>query len=178
MDDAIGVASAILTNGQYACEVTVNEDTVFVLTGVVGLRYVQEVVKASVYCRHDAAIVAAMLKHGLDLDMAAMVLMEHRRRRPRVVDAATSPLKFQPGVSNEGKAFVHVYLKGEAISQWTPRDTLGHAMYVLEVMAASGADNTLFRTLVNDFNLPDPTVRTIIDSLGEHIESIDISDPE
>jgi hypothetical protein len=168
----IWVTSDVNPDGSasYIVTVSAGDDVALSLNADAAVRYVAAVHRASAIAQHDAAVLQQFSgKLGMDKRLASSVIMDLRKDREPVQNAATAPLRFEPIVAARNLApYVHVWAGDERISQWTPGDCFQHAGHVMEVLAGVDLDAAFYRYLVHTLNIDEPMARAIVNDLGNY----------
>lgn len=169
--DAVWVESDRTHNDRYVATVHPTPDVSIPLDHVKATAYAMTVViRVVAYAEYDAATVRQFQAlPGGDLENAAALVAMLRERRKAVDAAATAPLVFTGGVSaRTGEPFVHVGLSGKALTQWTPDEARGHALYVLDCAVVAGLDQSYLAFLVDEVKLDRETALVAVDDLAQH----------
>lgn len=153
-DEAVWVITDMSpVTGDYFVAVQCSNDRTFAPADPVA--YGMAVLRACEYADHDAAVFAQLTKKlSLPERDAGGIVARLRDDRPAIQDAATAPLRFTPIIAardHSPQILVH-YGDGVELTQWTPADARGHALYVLQstiVVETDTAYRRFMRTAVN-----------------------------
>jgi hypothetical protein len=167
---AIWVISDVALDGTYITTVHADDDTAITLDRDQAVAYAMAVMSAVTRAQYDAAVIAQMAHIGLPLPAAAQAVRGLRADRPPIDDKATAPLRFEPIVKSKSRQpVIHVHLGDRILTEWTPAETQGHAMYVLQVAAGVDLDAAYRRYLVGPVGMDDPTARAVVGDLGKYL---------
>lgn len=168
MSGKVFVASDVTDHG-YVATLSVDADQTRVLTPAESIRYAAAVLDAAARAEYDGAVFAQMSGiDGIGTQSAAMLVLDLRKDRPPLDGDALTPLGLEPSVNPEGKPFLVVSIAGEKVGQWTPAEARGHALNVLEVVAAVDLDSAYYRLLRGIVGLDEHRARNIVSELGNH----------
>lgn len=129
------------------------------------------VMSATVRAEHDAAIFRQLRdKLGMDFQDAGHMLEMVRRGRPPVDAQALQPLGLEPGVTQDGKPSMVVFLGGHKIGQWDLTEARRHALACMELAEAVDRDNGYFTYLSEELELGEKC-RVLVGTLSEHMDT-------
>lgn len=134
-------------------------------------RYAAALIARAVQAEHEAALVATLRAYAMTEELVTEALGTVRTERDRygVSRRVTHPLSLYPGVSLfTGAPFLRVEADDLPTWQWSPADARGHALHVLEVIAASEADALLAKVLTVDLGVTQPVAHALIAAMGAH----------
>lgn len=163
-ENGIWVTSDVTYDGHYTAAVHVDDDHTVTLNKASAYAYATTVLAAAERADYDAAVAAQMAgKLGIPKDVVGQVVAELRNDRPPLADAATAPLRLQPGVSAKtGEPFLALFIGTTQIGQWDPTDARQHAMHVLAAIEAVELDKAYRRYLVDKIGIgPDRALNAI-----------------
>lgn len=163
----VTVLSDLAPDGRtYIATVQLDGDTARTLNRDGGFAWASTVLDVAARAEHDA-LVLRQLHHavGIPLHLAASCSGDLRADRPPVDDAATVPLRLEPGVNAKGEPFIGVHINGAQVGQWTCQDARDHAQGILEVLSAVDLDAAYFRYLIGTLDIDPAQARGIVGSL-------------
>lgn len=176
---AVWVTSDVNPDGSagYIVTVSATDDVALSLKADAAVRYVATATRAAVIARHDAAVMHQLTtRFGLDPVTGAQAVADLRQDREPLNDAATAPLRFDPIVSGTTlRPYVHLWAGDTKISQWTPKDCLEHAGYVMEALAGADLDSAYYQYLRQTIGIDVQRARAVVAHLGD--EDAGLSDP-
>jgi len=167
--DAVWVESDRTPQGIYRATIHPTPDVSIPLGHAQATVYAEAVVLVCEYADYDAAVIAQLTALGISVEQAAEQVAEMRKQRRVPPRAATAPLVFTPVVSaSTGRPYVHVYLRGKALTQWSTDDARGHAMHVLSVAVAATLDRRYHEHLTRVVGLTAEQAATTVHNLRGH----------
>lgn len=167
----ITIQSDVLSDGRYGIVISEGMDIVRAMSAQSAYKHAQEVLKAAQRAKYDAAIFLQLThKFSLPPVDAGHIVADIRKKRRPLDEKALSPIGLEPGATIEGKPFLIVSVRGEAVGQWTPRDARGHALVALELAEVVSLDTAYYNYLRNDqanhlrsdWGLDETTARSIV----------------
>ncbi|WP_042400069.1 hypothetical protein [Streptacidiphilus carbonis] len=166
-DAVISIVSDLAPDGRtYVATIHLDGDTARTLNRDQGIAWASTVLTAAAQAEHDALVIRQLAgKVGMALDLACVG--DLRADRPPLDDAATAPLRLEPGVNAKMEPFLALYINGEQMGQWTCQDAREHATGILEVMAAVDLDAAYYRFLTGSVKVDPPEARGIVGLLAE-----------
>lgn len=156
--------SPSIDGSTYVVTIEFDEDRAIVLDRDLATRYATTMLAAVQRADFDAAVFAQMIQR-VDLQSTAQLIQELRKDRPPLDDAATKPLRVDPGVNPKGKPFLALFLDDEQVGQWDLKDARDHATAVMEAIEAADLDAAYYRALVGIIQVEEPLARTILSRL-------------
>ena len=155
--------------GGYVTVVSLDQDWSVRLDRESALRYCLSCLEAAARVDYDAAVFRQMTRK-LQLEPIAAVQLVERDLRPDrpVLEDAAPGLAFLPGITEAGKPFIHIVLKGEPYAQMDPNDLRSHAMFVLETPIVADLDAGYRRALVGVVGVDEGRAAAAIDDLSNH----------
>lgn len=145
--------------GHYRLALELNDDYSVFLDEAQALAYADYVVSQVVFAEFDARVFAQM-SSAADPNTGAMTIGQLRERRP--VRPSPVELSLNPGVNPMGHPFLHVFLRGQAVGQWSVQDARSHAQAVLEGVHVAALENQYLDLLVKDLEIDESTARGAI----------------
>jgi len=174
--DSIWVVADVDPAGTYSLTVQYNQDSAICLDRNGSIAYATELMTAAAAASYDAAVLAQIMGlMDMPLQEAGSVVMDLRKDRPPLDEAALGPLRIQPGVSaRTHQPFLHCSLVDDPMEwQWTPEQAEEHALYVLQCYPVANLDNAYRRFMVGVIGLDDATARAAVGDLQRWRPSAD-----
>ncbi|MGH3813433.1 MAG: hypothetical protein ACRDUV_13425, partial [Pseudonocardiaceae bacterium] len=173
MSDSVWIKSEPTVDGTaYVVTLEASDDVAVTLTPERALRYAWGVLDAAHRASYDAAVLAQLTSVGrqqLSVETVAQMVIDMREDRPPLDEAATAPLRFEPGVSQAKQhPFLGIYLNGERLGQWAVADAREHAMAVLEAVVVADLDGGYYRALTGLVGLEEPRARNVVADIANH----------
>lgn len=149
--------------GKYRLALEVDEDTSLFLDHEQAIAYADYLHRQIVFATFDARVYA-QVRGFSNLPQAAALISDFRKKRT----PSPSPviLRLVPGVNADGDPFLHVYLRDEAVGQWSLEDARSHAQAVLEGVHITELEDQYLDLLVKDVGIDESTARSAIEQLG------------
>lgn len=168
-DGKLWISSEWTFDGPYVVVMHV-EDRTWPLTPTEVFAYAQYVMGTASRADHDSAVIRQFIKTGLGAEEAVHMIFNLRADRPPL-DPGNQPLRFEPGVSSDGKfrGFIAIHLDdGRQVGQWSPLQAQEHATAALGIIATAELDTALYQTLKGTVELPENTARAVVYDLQNH----------
>ena len=130
--------------------------------------YAEAVLRAAAEAQHDAQVFLQVKEMTDSTEEAASMIVHLRQQRPPYNDKATRPLKFLPGVSEEGKPFLTVTdtsTQEIQVNQMDVSNARQHALVVLEAVRFAELDTGYCRQLTNHVDIPIASAQGAVDDL-------------
>lgn len=155
--------------GTYRLELQVGQDIALTLTQQDAMAWASYVASTLAVAEMDSAVLRQtrdVMKMPREMFTGLIVALRSNRRMPTPpIDCG---LTFLPGVSNDCKPFLHLYLRGEPIGQWESLDVERHVTGVLIAAATVELDEATYRTLTTEIELSPDAARAMISDIARH----------
>lgn len=131
------------------------------------LEYAMEVLTVVQYAKTDGAILKQLRSLLPDAgDAVAQAITDMRKDRPETDFSICHPFSLTPGVTQAGKAFIHVLMNEEPVGQWEPEDAEEHALGVLHAVITADLDGAYLRFLKSTIELEENTALATVADLA------------
>jgi hypothetical protein len=169
-NDGVWVQSDVTPSGTYILAVHFDHDHTRPLDHDAAYAYATTVLAACARAEYDAAVIAQMTrKVGTGLRAATELVGEMRADRPPLDDAATAPLRLEPGVSGSSRRpFLALHLAGKQIGRWDVADGRQHALHVLEGIEGVDLDAAYRRCLMAQVGLREKDALAVVGDLANY----------
>ena len=161
------------TNGKgYVVTISAGEDVSKTLTPDKALKHAYAVLQAAHRAAYDAAVVKQLTHIGVQQDHAGQMVNDLREDRPALNKKDLWPLWLEPGVSAfTGEPFIHVFVDGQMVGQWSFADAQAHATAVLGTVAVADLDSAYFLALTGLLNLDENRAHNVVADIANFREA-------
>lgn len=155
----------------YMVTLSVGEDAAVTMTPERAFAYARTLLGHISRADYDAAVVRQMRKViGTDakaMQNIAQLILDLRSDRPPLDDAATHPLRYEPGVNQSQKGFIACFHDDEQFGTWSLKAAKRHALGMIEVVESADLDAAYVRALTGLVGLDKARALNVVDDLGK-----------
>lgn len=163
------VISDLTITGDYVATIQFSDDRSRALDRAGATAYAYTLLGACERADYDAAVVAQMTrKLGMPAENVPDLLRDVRAGRPPLDHAATSPLRFEPGISAKHRPFIAVHLEGEQVGQLSPKQARRHALGLMSTIEAISLDRQYLNFLVETIGIEPERARNVVHDVLHH----------
>jgi hypothetical protein len=164
------VCSIRTPDGKYSAAISMGEKHLLTLNPVAARNYVAAFTTHIAHARYDAGVVAQLKESGIDEPAVSLMIREFRDLRGAPSPAFTKPIRVTPIVSaSTYKPMLQCRVSGDEGWQWEAAEAAQHVRQVADVVEAARLDGVYFHCLREVVELDEPTARSMVSSLGQHL---------